>query len=72
MRLRCGQCGATREIVVAQEVADRYDRALDQTSGSIATTLRRMERERMAAEVETFVTALRLDLLDAADFGAAR
>jgi transcription elongation factor Elf1 len=72
IRLRCGQCGETREVVVSQETADHYDRALDRTSEAIASNLRRIERERMAADVEAFATALRLDLLDAADFGAAR
>ena len=39
---------------------------------AIATALRRLDRERMTAEVEAFATALRLDRLDAADFGAPR
>jgi hypothetical protein len=72
MRLRCGQCGETREVVVSQAIADRYDRALDRASRPISSTLSRLERERMATDVEAFATALRLDLLDAADFGAAR
>jgi ribosomal protein S27AE len=70
MRLRCGRCGELREVVVSEEVARRYDRALDRTSEAIAATLARLERERMTAEVEAFTTALRLDLLDAADFAA--
>jgi hypothetical protein len=78
MRLRCGQCGAFREAIVSQEIADRYDRALDRTSEPIVATLARLERERMSEEVEAFATALRLDLFDAGDFarrgfpGAAR
>lgn len=72
IRLRCGKCGETREVVVSQDTADRYDRALDRTSQPIVSNLRRIERERMAADVEAFATALRLDLFDAADFGAAR
>ena len=40
IRLRCGECGETREVVVSQEIADRYDRALD----------RRSERDRLHAE----------------------
>jgi hypothetical protein len=72
MRLRCGQCGETREVFVSQETAERYDRALDRTSQPIASTLSRLERERMAADVEAFATALDLDLIDAADFGTAR
>jgi hypothetical protein len=71
MRLRCGQCGETREVVVSQATADRYDRALDRSSDVIASTLMRLDRERMAAEADAFATALRLDLLDAVDFGAA-
>jgi len=72
MRLRCGQCGAFREAIVSQEIADRYDRALDRTSAVIASTLARLDRERMTAEVEAFTTALRLDLFDAGDFSARR
>ena len=68
IRLRCGHCGEEREVVLPQEAADRYDRALDRTSVAIAATLDRLDRERMTAEVESFVTALALDLLDAADF----
>ena len=72
MRLRCGQCGETREVFVSQQTAERYDRALDRTSEPIASTLSRLEHARMAADVEAFATALRLDLLDAGDFDAAR
>ena len=72
MRLRCGQCGAFREVVVSQEIADRYNRALDQTTEPIVTTLAQLDRERMTAEVEAFTTALRLDLFDAGDFAARR
>ena len=72
IRLRCGECGEAREVVVEQDAADRFDRALDRGCDVIATTLRRLDRERMTAEAEAFATALRLDLLDAADFGAPR
>ena len=72
MRLRCGQCGAFREAIVSQEIADRYDRALARTAASIVATLAQLDRERMTAEVEAFTTALRLDLFDAGDFAARR
>ena len=72
MRLRCGECGDAREVVVTQDAADRFDRALDRGLDAIAATLERLDRERMNAEAEAFATALRLDLLDAADFGAPR
>ena len=72
IRLRCGQCGELREAIVSQEVADRYDRALDRTIETMVATLARLDRERMTAEVEAFTTALRLDLYDVADFKARR
>jgi len=72
MRLRCGQCSASREVVVSQEIADRYNRALDQTTEPIVTTLAQLDRERMTADVEAFTTALRLELFDAGDFAARR
>ena len=72
MRLRCGECDDVREAVVSQEVANRYDRALDRTIEPIVATLTRLDRERMTAEVEAFTTALRLDLFDAGDFAARR
>ena len=72
IRLRCGECGVAREVVIPQDTADRFDRALDRGLDVIAATLERLDRERMSAEVEAFATALRLDLLDAADFGVPR
>ena len=72
MRLRCGQCGEVREVVVSEAVAHRYDFALDRTSDVIASALSRLDRERMNAEVDAFTTALRLDLFDAGDFAVRR
>ena len=68
MRLCCGECTSVREVVVSDAVAQRYDERLDAGMAEIAVTLYRLDRDRMAAEVETFATALELDLLDAADF----
>jgi ribosomal protein S27AE len=72
IRLRCGQCGEVREVVVPQETATRYDSALNRTSEVIASTLRLLDRERMTAEVEAIATALQRDLIDAADFARGR
>jgi DNA-directed RNA polymerase subunit RPC12/RpoP len=72
MRLRCGECGHRRELDgVPDAVAQTYDRELDRGVDVIAGQLRGIEREQMAAEAERFVLALRLDLLDASDFGSA-
>jgi hypothetical protein len=72
IRLRCGACGFVRDVVVTDEVARRFDREVERGMREIAAVLRRLERARMAAEVEALTQALRLDLLDAEDFGARR
>ena len=68
MRLRCGECASVREVVVSNAVAQRYDQRLNEGTADIAACLYRLEHERTAAEVETFATALDLDLLDPGDF----
>ena len=70
IRLRCGACGFVRDVVVTDEVARRFDREIERGVAEIAAVLRRLERARMAAEVEALAQALRLDLVDAEDFGA--
>jgi hypothetical protein len=66
--LRCGECGATREVVVPEAEARRYDAALSRDTEEIAGTLSRIELARMADEAEAFAKALELDLFDAGDF----
>ena len=68
IRLRCGECGSGREVVVPDAAAQRYDRRLREGMDEIARRLHRQEREQMARDAETFATALELDLLDAGDF----
>ena len=68
MYLRCGSCGASREVVVPDSAAQRYDADLDRGTHEIAAALRRLEREQMAEQADALATALRLDLLDATDF----
>jgi hypothetical protein len=68
MYLRCGACGAAREVVVSDAAAQRYDADLDRGTHEIAAALRRLECEQMAEEADALATALRLDLLDASDF----
>ena len=68
IRLRCGECGSNREMVVSDATATRYDQRLQQTMDEIAQALHRLEREQMAQDADTFATALELDLLDAEDF----
>jgi hypothetical protein len=64
IRLRRGACRASREVVVPDAAAQRYDSGI----GEIALTLQRLEREQMLAYAEPFATTLHLDLVDAGDF----
>lgn len=68
MLLRCGSCGVSREVTVTHDEAQRFDRELNRRAQPIARTADRLERDRMKRETEALIAALRLDLIDAADF----
>ena len=68
LRLRCGQCGTYRDLVVSDGVANRYDVDLQRGMSEIESALRRQDRDRMAAEARVFIAALEHDLIDAVDF----
>lgn len=68
MLLRCGECHTWREVTVSNEIADRFDLELNRRADKIARALELVDRQRMVAEVETMILALRRGLLDAADF----
>jgi hypothetical protein len=68
LRLRCGQCGTYRNVVVSDDVANRYSQDLDRGMAEIGAALQRQDRERMTAEAQVFIAALEHDLIDAADF----
>jgi len=68
MLLRCGACDTWREVTVSNEVAARFDLELDRRMDVVARALERLDRSRMAAEVETMILALRHGLVDPADF----
>jgi hypothetical protein len=68
VRSRCGECGAWCEQLITNEQAARLDRELDHQVNQIRRAAARMESERMASEIETFIQALNRDLIDAADF----
>ena len=69
MLLRCGACRTAREIVVTNEIAERYGRDLDAAQADIERAVRALDVERMADEAETFAAALERDLIGADDFG---
>jgi hypothetical protein len=65
---RCGACGLWHGLHLTNAQAAEWDVELDRQTRPIERQLRRLDRERMTREVETFATALRSDLIDAADF----
>ena len=67
IRLRCGECGASGEVVVPDAVAQRYDRGMHAIARAL-DRLDRLDREAMAQEAEALATALELDLVNADDF----
>jgi transcription elongation factor Elf1 len=68
MLLRCGGCGASRELTVPDPEADRFDHALDRAQAVIRREADRLSRNRLAEEAEAFAAALELDLISAEDF----
>jgi hypothetical protein len=66
--VRCAHCGISREVVVTDEVARRYDDELSVGTAAIRRAADRLEQERMSAEVEHFVAALERDLIEPSDF----
>jgi hypothetical protein len=68
IRLRCGECGHVREVIAENADAARFERHLAWQTSKIERALARLDRERMAAEIEQFVAALAGDLVDAGDF----
>jgi len=70
LRLRCGQCGTYRDVVVSDDVAKRYDLDLNRGMAEIADALRLQDHERMSAEAQVFIAALEHDLIDGADFAS--
>jgi hypothetical protein len=66
--LRCGACGASGEGLVLNEVAQRFDRELDEAQDEIVQAADRLGLEIMSAEVESLTVALERDLIGADDF----
>jgi hypothetical protein len=68
IRVRCGECASVREVDVTNEEAKRFERELDRGVKDIASTLARLERERMIADTDALTTALQRNLIDPGDF----
>jgi hypothetical protein len=68
--LRCGECDTHHDLVVAGDVANRFEKDYVRVLESMAAQLDRLDRERVQVQASAFATALARDLIDAADFGA--
>ena len=68
MLLRCGGCGSARDVVAGNDAAEAFDELLDEQMAVIRAAADRLELEALEAQTESFVTALRLDLVRADDF----
>ena len=68
LHLRCGACGALRDVVASNYAVEAFDRKLDGEMEMIEAAAERLARESFLAEADTFGAALRLDLLSADDF----
>jgi len=66
--LRCGDCAHRWNRIIHNTRAARYDIELNHDERILLESLRKLERERMAADVEAFVTALDRDLIHPSDF----
>ena len=68
IRLRCGECGHVREVTVEDDVAQRFDRALDASMVALRAAVASIDRDAMEHDLDTLIGALRYDLIDASDF----
>jgi hypothetical protein len=68
--LRCGECDTHHDLIVAGDVAERFEKDYVRVLEGMAATLDRLDRERMEIQASAFATALARDLIDAGDFGA--
>ena len=66
--LRCGGCGAWRDVIASNRVVAAFDRRLDEGMDVIRAAAERLARESLSAEAEILSVALRQDLLGADDF----
>jgi hypothetical protein len=65
---RCGSCEGLQVVVLGNTQAALLQTHLDGQRAAMAAELERLDRERMADEVETLAVALDRDLIDASDF----
>ena len=70
--LSCAECGTSREVVATAWAVDAYAQRHERQLRQMALALRRVERQRMAADIALLAEALRHDLIGPDDFSAPR
>jgi hypothetical protein len=70
MLLHCGACQLWGEETFPNEVAERFDHALDLAQAEISRAAEHLSRERLSEQADAFAVALARDLIGADDFGA--
>jgi uncharacterized Zn finger protein len=68
MRIRCGECGSSREVVIDDDRARRYERVLNRGVAELRQAVEALDRERMRRDSDVLRIALERDLIDAGDF----
>ena len=68
IRLRCPECEWTSAGVFSQEVADRFDDALDDATQLLLNDLEALTKANMEQGIERFRSALEADLILPEDF----
>ena len=57
-----------REVTVEDDVAQRFDRALETSMVALRAAVASSDRKAMEHDLDTLIGALRYDLIDARDF----
>ncbi len=66
--LRCGACGALRELVASDEQVDALCDEIEAGLARLELVVERLHRERREDEIELFAAALERDLISGDDF----
>ncbi len=66
--VRCPNCERKGTVLLAQDIADRFDEELERGEETMRTDLERLTRANMADHVDRFVEALDADAIHPMDF----
>jgi hypothetical protein len=70
--LRCGACGALRNVIASDEEVEVLCDEIDAGLGKIEARAEQLHRNRREAEIAIFAAALAQDLISSEDFAPLR